>query len=51
MKSSKGVLGIVAGPRNSGNTAILVKEVLKSKVKVADSEYQTNGTKTKIEPL
>jgi len=29
MESSKRVLGIVASPRNSGNTAILVKEVLK----------------------
>jgi multimeric flavodoxin WrbA len=29
MVSSKRVLGIVASPRNSGNTAILVKEVLK----------------------
>lgn len=29
----------------------IFEEVLKSKVKVADSEYQTNGTKTRIEPL
>ena len=29
MKSSRRVLGIIASPRNSGNTAVLVKEVLK----------------------
>jgi multimeric flavodoxin WrbA len=39
MKSSKGVLGIVASPRNSGNTAILVKEVLKG---AEEKGYETD---------
>jgi multimeric flavodoxin WrbA len=39
MKSSKGVLGIVAGPRNSGNTAILVKGVLKG---AEEKGYETD---------
>ena len=39
MKSSKGVLGIVASPRNSGNTAILVKKVLKG---AEEKGYETD---------
>jgi len=39
MKSSKRVLGIVASPRNSGNTAILVKEVLKG---AEEKGYETD---------
>jgi len=37
--SSKRVLGIVASPRNSGNTAILVKEVLKG---AEEKGYETD---------
>jgi len=39
MESSKRVLGIVASPRNSGNTAILVKEVLKG---AEEKGYETD---------
>ena len=39
MKSSKRVLGIVASPHNSGNTAILVKEVLKG---AEEKGYETD---------
>lgn len=40
MKSSKRVLGIVASPHNSGNTATLVKEVLKG---AEDKGYETDS--------
>ncbi|UCE16574.1 MAG: flavodoxin family protein [Candidatus Bathyarchaeota archaeon] len=43
MKSSKRVLGIVASPRSSGNTATLVKEVLKG--------AEENGNKTDLKCL
>jgi len=39
MKSSKRVLGIVASPHNSGNTATLVKEVLKG---AEEKGYETD---------
>jgi multimeric flavodoxin WrbA len=39
MKSSKRVLGIVASPHNSGNTATLVKEVLKG---AEEKRYETD---------
>jgi multimeric flavodoxin WrbA len=39
MKSSKRVLGIVASPHNSGNTATLVKEVLKG---AQEKGYETD---------
>jgi len=39
MESSKRVLGIVASPHNSGNTAILVKEVLKG---AEEKGYETD---------
>jgi len=38
MKNSKRVLGIVASPRNSGNTALLVREVLRG---AADKGHET----------
>jgi len=43
MKSSRRVLGIIASPRNSGNTAVLVKEVLKG--------AQEKGYKTELKCL
>ena len=39
MKSSKRVLGIVASPHNSGNTATLIKEVLKG---AEEKGYETD---------
>jgi len=51
MVSSKRVLGIVASPRNSGNTAILVKEVLKgAKEKGYETDLKCLGD-LRINPL
>jgi multimeric flavodoxin WrbA len=51
MKSSKRVLGIVASPHNSGNTATLVKEVLKgAEPKGYETELKCLGD-LKINPL
>ena len=51
MKGSKRVLGIVASPRNSGNTATLVKEVLKgAEEKGHETDLKCLGN-LKINPL
>jgi len=51
MKGSKRVLGIVASPRNSGNTATLVKEVLKgAEEKGHETDLKCLGD-LKINPL
>ena len=51
MKSSKRVLGIVASPRNSGNTATLVKEVLRgAEDKGCEIDYKCLGD-LEIKPL